>query len=330
MITLTRHEMYELVWQQPITKIAEKYVISDVGFRKACLRMNIPVPNAGYWSKIYAGQKMKPPELPAKFKGKDYLGLELRDAGQAVKTPSKLNKAAKSLSAQQLPFRVPERLTRPHPMIVAAKASLAKLRDRLHPGMEVTAKGELDIRVTPAKVNRALRFMDTFVKCIYARGHTITNDDTGTYVVIKRIRLKVTFRERTSRVAVTDNPFKSIEWHPNGKLAFRLEGRLRAEWFDGKTRLLEEQLANILAKLELVAGQEEEHALKLKYLQEEREREQLRRVERERRQREERTSLKQLLTNTGRWEKAEKIRQYAVYYGDVDHLVPGQTDQAIC
>jgi len=61
MATLTRRELYDLVWSTPMTAIAKKYLISDVGLRKICISMNIPLPRAGHWEKIKAG---KPITIP--------------------------------------------------------------------------------------------------------------------------------------------------------------------------------------------------------------------------------------------------------------------------
>lgn len=48
---LTRTELYELVWSEPMTKLAKRFGISDVGLAKACRRAGIPVPERGYWAK---------------------------------------------------------------------------------------------------------------------------------------------------------------------------------------------------------------------------------------------------------------------------------------
>lgn len=46
--SLTRTELYKMVWSEPISKIAKRYNISDVGLRKICIRKNIPIPERGY------------------------------------------------------------------------------------------------------------------------------------------------------------------------------------------------------------------------------------------------------------------------------------------
>jgi hypothetical protein len=41
---LTRIDLYTLVWEQPVTKVAAKLGISDVALHKICRKHNIPVP----------------------------------------------------------------------------------------------------------------------------------------------------------------------------------------------------------------------------------------------------------------------------------------------
>jgi len=36
-IRITRKDLYEQVWSEPMVKLAKKYGVSDVGLRKRCL-----------------------------------------------------------------------------------------------------------------------------------------------------------------------------------------------------------------------------------------------------------------------------------------------------
>ena len=67
---ISRKQLYEEVWTQPVTKLAKQYGLSDVGFAKICKRYNIPRPPRGYWARIQAGEKLKRTRLPS---GKDEL-----------------------------------------------------------------------------------------------------------------------------------------------------------------------------------------------------------------------------------------------------------------
>jgi hypothetical protein len=326
MIRFTREEIYQMVWELPMTEIAKKYIISDVGFRKLCLRLNVPTPKNGDWSKIKAGYKLRQPKLPAVCKGKAFADLEERPADQPVKKVSELDQLLKKLVLEKLPFKVPDRLTNPDHLIVAAKESLAKLTDVNHPGMVVTTKGQLDIRVSPSNTGRALRFMDTLIKCIRARGYSYEVNNKDNYVVIRDIKLRVNFREQTSKFRVQHKPYQDSEWRPNGKLSFRLDSRLKAEWKDLKTKLLEEQLPKVIAKLELAAQQEEEYLQKARLWQENWEKQRKLQAEREARQRSESKAFKELMDRAKQWKRAMLLREYlaAMPNPDVEWLTWAQ------
>ncbi|MEO3407637.1 hypothetical protein AAFN85_27205 [Mucilaginibacter sp. CAU 1740] len=318
MIVLTREEIYRLVWETPMTLIAEKYAISDVGFRKLCIRMDVPFPKRGYWAKIKAGYKLKRPFLPVT--GKNYLPAKLKERpdGTPVKKQSQLKLHTRKVASEKLPFKVPDRLIRPEPVTLAARESLKKLTDSNYPGMAITGKRELDIKVSPANIGRALRFMDTLIKCIRARGYLFELDDEGSYVVIRNIRLKITFRERTTRIRVHDKSYWNYEWHPNGKVVFRIEARLKSEWQDLKAELLEEQLPKILAKLELTAKEEELYLERARIWQADWERERKQKAEFEARKKQEKDAYKQLMKNAERWKQAQLIREFTLATPDAD------------
>jgi predicted Zn-dependent protease with MMP-like domain len=42
--TLSRKELYDLVWSTPILKVADQFGLSDRGLAKICERNQVPVP----------------------------------------------------------------------------------------------------------------------------------------------------------------------------------------------------------------------------------------------------------------------------------------------
>lgn len=62
--TLSREDLYELVWSKPMLELAKDFGISDVALAKRCRRLAIPVPGRGYWARVDAGQKPYRPKLP--------------------------------------------------------------------------------------------------------------------------------------------------------------------------------------------------------------------------------------------------------------------------
>jgi hypothetical protein len=63
-ITLSREDLYELVWSKPMRELAKDFGISDVALAKRCRRLGIPVPGRGYWARVDAGQQPYRPKLP--------------------------------------------------------------------------------------------------------------------------------------------------------------------------------------------------------------------------------------------------------------------------
>src|SRR6185369_6251384 len=56
-IKIHREKLYEMVWEKPMTVLAREYGLSDVGLRKICKRMYIPLPPQGYHLRTSKGKK---------------------------------------------------------------------------------------------------------------------------------------------------------------------------------------------------------------------------------------------------------------------------------
>jgi hypothetical protein len=61
-ITLTRQELYDMVWSKPMRSLAKDFGITDVGLAKRCRAVEVPIPYRGYWARVAAGQE--PPRTP--------------------------------------------------------------------------------------------------------------------------------------------------------------------------------------------------------------------------------------------------------------------------
>jgi len=69
MTILTREALYELVWAEPVRTVATRFKMSDVAFKKHCVRAGVPVPERGYWAKVAAGRKAFKIPLPPRDPG---------------------------------------------------------------------------------------------------------------------------------------------------------------------------------------------------------------------------------------------------------------------
>lgn len=62
-LTITRQDLYELVWSKPLVELAKDFGLSDVALAKRCRKLGIPVPGRGYWARVAAGQTPRQPPL---------------------------------------------------------------------------------------------------------------------------------------------------------------------------------------------------------------------------------------------------------------------------
>jgi len=58
-VTIDRQSLYEEMWSDPMTVVAQRYGLSDVGLAKICRKLFILVPWRGYWAKLAAGRTLK-------------------------------------------------------------------------------------------------------------------------------------------------------------------------------------------------------------------------------------------------------------------------------
>lgn len=59
-----RRTLYNEVWSAPVTRVAQKYNVSDVAIHKICKALDIPTPPQGYWAKVKAGKEVAVIPLP--------------------------------------------------------------------------------------------------------------------------------------------------------------------------------------------------------------------------------------------------------------------------
>ncbi len=329
-VKLTRNELYEQVWSEPMRSLAKKYNISDVGLRKICKKMNIPTPGVGYWQKLEYGKRVIKPKLSDHKTGKQevIISLEKEARELASKSASALSIREKKLKTDpDTDFKVPARLVNPDPMIIAAQESLTKKDSHYREdNLRWTHEGGLDIAVTPNNINRALRFMDTVIKLLRRRGHVVTIKNNSTYAIVEGEEIQIKLREKIKRETNPDSKsfWDRYQYHPSGLLSFRLEHfSRRYKIIDGKL-LLEERLPRIIARLENL-GQvlKQERIEREKYWAEQKEKERIRQEHLKRKEKEIQ-DFKALLKKAQRWDKAETIRRF------IEASISRASEKGIC
>jgi hypothetical protein len=66
---VTREELYQMVWDKPMIRLAEEFGITGNGLAKVCGRLDVLYPPRGHWAKKEAGKPVVTLKLPPRRDG---------------------------------------------------------------------------------------------------------------------------------------------------------------------------------------------------------------------------------------------------------------------
>jgi len=283
MITLTRGQLYDLIWSTPTTTLAKEFGLSDNGLRKICKKHKIPLPYLGYWAKIKHGKLARQVNLPNKFEGKDEIIInphnEKSETSQK-EIPARTQLIMEITTKHKHLLEVPLRLTNPDAMIVKAKDALTVKKNQwIDHGLISTSSGFITIKVAPENVARAMRFLDALIKLLKARGYESNANLDSSHLMIFGEPLEIRLQEKLRFEDLIEGRYnlKTRHYYPTGIFmlkCWRKSWSHQRVWIDGK-ELIEYQLAKIVAGIELLALKERTERL---------EREERWRIEKEKKQ----------------------------------------------
>lgn len=59
---ISRDELYQLVWAEPMSRLAERFEVSGSYLARVCTSLNVPRRGRGYWAKLAVGKA--PAKIP--------------------------------------------------------------------------------------------------------------------------------------------------------------------------------------------------------------------------------------------------------------------------
>jgi hypothetical protein len=312
-VTFTRQELYKLVWEKPLTHIAKELGYSDNGIRKVCIKHNIPLPKAGYWSKLKYNKKVKKTPLPkSDNETKDInfnTDIEKKKGGLHTETSLLKQSIEETID---LTLTAPEKLSKPDPHIQKTKEYFKELKVRKQKNdwqFVHNTTGIVSINVSDPLLSRALRFMDTLIKLFKKRGHQIIVDD-DTKIVINGEEYKIRLTEKHKRIKNTSSSYPEFELIPTGFLCLKFDNLYDREWTDTVTKPIENKLSDILSWFEIKAEKDRikriERAIQHKIWEEERKKEE----ELKQLQDEEFSKFQSMFDTATRLHKSQYLRNY--------------------
>jgi hypothetical protein len=322
-ITISRQELYKLVWSKPVVKIAKEFGISDVAVAKICKKMNIPKPGLGYWAKKKYGKRTKTKPLPTDNEG----GLEsytiskwaepdLKPESEAVRKHREYESLAKNIVI------VKSKLSNAHPLVQISKAKLSNPNTDRYKRC-YGERGGLNISVSKSCISRALLIMDALIKALSKRGYETSlagGYDGVTTVNVDGEEFNISIQEASKRILADDSGKKRerysfepmYDYVPTGRLTLQITNLYYGDKSvkDSKTQRIEDNLNSFI--LMLIKAAEHEKARRKEREIENREYEARVQIEQEIRneRKQEQHRVKELFDNAATWNKCVLVRDY--------------------
>jgi len=325
-----REALYQEVWKEPVRTVAVRYNISDVGLRKICTKLGVPLPPLGYWAKLQAGKAPRIKPLPAHHTGQSHY---VRSVWIDEEAPEREARASALLAAHQPPewpdVVVAESLDGCHPVVArTAKRLGTSTTKRI---VEASDNDVLAVAVSPGQKERALRILDAVVKATLAAGGMLVPakvdgpplhlEVLGQFVSPRiEEQFDRTLREPTAKETAEQARY---EWRkpdlrvytPNGKLKLTMQGSNHYLPFftisDGVRAPVEQRLADVVERIWAKCASLN---IQSQLRQEEQQRWEHRRREQEAFEavrREQLDCLNEVQKSMGKWELARRLRQFA-------------------
>ena len=153
MATISREELYALVWQTPMTKLAKRYGISDVALHKICRKHSVPTPPQGYWAKLQHGKPVQQTALPPI--GSSSTGhIEIHERAGVLENPE-LNKVLGRLQEARSEQTSALVLKAEDPLVVTTLAKLKREKRGKSGLIELSEQATVTVHVRPETVARA-------------------------------------------------------------------------------------------------------------------------------------------------------------------------------
>ncbi len=322
-ITLSRQELYTLVWSKPVVKIAKDFGISDVAIAKICKKMNIPKPGLGYWAKKEFGKKTKVTPLPERRVG-DVESYTIRKSVEPYFKPETetIRKYREFEERPENKIIVKSSLRNPHPLVQASKSKLSNPYTDRYKRCSGD-RGCLNISVSRGSIPRALLIMDALIKALLKRGYGTYQKgeyESITTVGIDGEEFTISIQEASKQIPANNSgkerdrySFEPLyDYVPTGCLTLQITNFYwgARSVSDSKKQKLEDKLNDFV--LLIIKAAEVKSKMRIEDEMERKENEERRPREQEIRhkQEQEQQMVKELSDNATAWNKCVLVRDY--------------------
>lgn len=280
---MNREELYALVWEEPVTHVAEKFGISDVAVRKICVNHGVPTPPLGYWAKLQHGKKVDKIPLPPLAKGQsDHIELRIHPTKELPPTVAEVYRVAAAEQDREenriiVPTERPDKL---HPIALSTEKVLRKAKPDGEGFVGSDGPGLFDTKIGPDSIDRTVIIIHVLLQAAVDHGHAISTDCR---IVVDEQPLAIRIYETKDKVSHIATPadlkaqaiadedhrrlpslypsrqvYRSWDYVPSGRLMLEIsdpklnrwnDHAIVGRWRDRKTTRLEEYLGDVMTAL---------------------------------------------------------------------------------
>lgn len=338
--SVSRESLYEEVWAEPVSIVALRYGLSDVGLAKICRTLAIPLPSRGYWAKVKAGRVMAKAPLLTLPQRPQNLSRMVKLPPEQVANREAEKESRMRIRSEVAAFSAEEFASAPpHPL---ARAAAGRLKRRDGWSTETLTRSApkevLNISVTLRSLDRALAFTDLLLKTLVKHGFEFEIDKSAGKSLFRKIetgtKLEFTLTERIQRTRHEPTPaeerarkkywersrtdmsleFPNIpqfDYTPTGILTLEIGRWPKRTWKDTPTKSLEQRLGEVVAGMLAVASDTFDREQELARREESRRQAMARYDFSVKRRSEEAERFKVLESSAAGWERAIKLRAFA-------------------
>lgn len=180
---LTREQLYELVWQEPMLRIGERLGVSSSYMARVCTELRVPRPAPGYWAQVEFGKKPARLSLPdarpgdvTKWSPGSSLGTNERAAVRQAKAAEREPGSEHPAAAVPATNRRPRKATtaaKCHPVLVGIKPFFEKTRDSENGILRPFKRLMADVMASKADLDAAIAAADGVFQELTRRGHRV-------------------------------------------------------------------------------------------------------------------------------------------------------------
>ncbi|WP_081158954.1 hypothetical protein [Ensifer aridi] len=267
-MSLSRRQIYDLVWSKPMNKLAVELGLSDQGLAKACRRYDIPVPPLGYWQKLAHGKAVERPPLEiARFD--ENVSVQVSPGVKMRPKPIK-PEVTKAGGSEPQAEPTAEKIEKPHPVLIKIRKAFNRSKK---PGeFAYINVSPFKIRASPLGAERVLSLISSVIAAAPSENWEIKPSKDGDWELLASgERVEISLAENAKNVPHVPTPTEvresklyswskipEFDYVPSGELKFTITNAsylgVRSNWSDGKKQTLESVLPSFIEGVSLAGA----------------------------------------------------------------------------